>query len=115
MQRGMDSFNTENMSQAAIAKATFAARMACGRLSVVLIVIVAGCRALSASPAGNPEAKAIFRKRCTACHTFGKGVKVGPDLKGVNERRTREWLLRFVRGSSSIIQSGDPTATKLFR
>ena len=114
MQGGMNSFNTEDMSQAAVPNATFGAHITCGRLIVGLIAIAAACRALSASPASNPEAKAIFRKRCTACHTFGKGVKVGPDLKGVTERRTREWLLRFVRESSSVIQSGDPIATKLF-
>jgi len=33
----------------------------------------------------------------------------------VTERRTRDWLIRFVRGSSTVIQSGDPVATKLFR
>jgi mono/diheme cytochrome c family protein len=70
---------------------------------------------LAAAPAVSVEAKAIFSKRCTVCHTFGKGVKVGPDLKGVTERRPREWLVRFIRTSSSVIQSGDPTATKLFR
>src|SRR5205085_12606993 len=37
----------------------------------------------------------IFRKRCSACHTFGKGVKVGPDLKGVTARRQPDWLLKF--------------------
>jgi protein SCO1/2 len=46
--------------------------------------------------AGAGEAKSIFKKRCTACHTFGKGIKVGPDLKGVTERRGRTWLLGFV-------------------
>lgn len=56
----------------------------------------------------------IFRKRCSACHTFGKGVKVGPDLKGVTERRQRDWLLKFVRSSQTVIQSGDPTAKALF-
>lgn len=50
-----------------------------------------------------------------ACHTFGKGVKVGPDLKGVNERRERAWLLKFIRSSASVIDSGDPTATELFQ
>jgi hypothetical protein len=29
-----------------------------------------------AAPAASVEAKAIFSKRCTVCHTFGKGVKV---------------------------------------
>src|SRR5215475_5830540 len=69
--------------------------------------------ALHAAPAMT-EAKVIFKKRCTACHTFGKGTKVGPDLKGVTDRRTRDWLLKFVRSSSEMIASGDATATKLF-
>jgi mono/diheme cytochrome c family protein len=62
----------------------------------------------------SPEASSTFTKRCTACHTYGKGVKIGPDLKGVNERRTREWLIKFIRASSQLIQSGDPAATSLF-
>jgi mono/diheme cytochrome c family protein len=60
------------------------------------------------------RAAATFKGRCTACHTYGKGVKVGPDLKGVTERRERAWLVRFIRGSSAMIASGDPLATALF-
>jgi len=62
----------------------------------------------------SPESAAVFHKRCGACHTYGKGVKVGPDLKGVTERRKRDWLHRFVYASSAMIKSGDPTATALF-
>jgi mono/diheme cytochrome c family protein len=62
----------------------------------------------------SPEAASIFGKRCTACHTYGKGIKVGPDLKGVNERRKHDWLLKFIHSSSSVIASGDPIATNLF-
>ncbi|TMQ16980.1 MAG: c-type cytochrome [Deltaproteobacteria bacterium] len=65
--------------------------------------------------ADTAEAKKIFTTRCMACHTFGKGVKIGPDLKGVTERRQRPWLLKFVRSSSTVIASGDPTATGLFQ
>lgn len=83
------------------------------RLLIPLILTAAGGLALPAIAAD--DAKTTFRKRCTGCHTFGKGIKVGPDLKGVTERRTRQWLLRFIRGSSGVIQSGDPVATKLFR
>lgn len=60
------------------------------------------------------EAAATFNKRCTACHTFGKGVKVGPDLKGVTERRKRDWLVKFIHASSTVINSGDATAVSLF-
>lgn len=62
----------------------------------------------------SPEAAATFNKRCTACHTYGKGIKVGPDLKGVTERRKRDWLVRFIHASSSVIKANDPTATALF-
>jgi mono/diheme cytochrome c family protein len=61
------------------------------------------------------EAKRMFNQRCTACHTFGKGTKVGPDLKGVTERRSRPWLIRFIRSSSATIKSGDPIARELFQ
>src|SRR6476661_234384 len=62
----------------------------------------------------SPEAAAAFNKRCTACHTYGKGIKVGPDLKGVTERRKRDWLVKFIHASSSVIKSGDATAVSLF-
>jgi mono/diheme cytochrome c family protein len=35
-------------------------------------------------------------------------------LKGVTERRRRDWLLKFIHGSSLLIKSGDPTAVSLF-
>src|SRR5882672_6346782 len=75
------------------------------------VLASSGTRALGADAS---DAARIFNQRCTACHTFGHGVKVGPDLKGVTQRRTRPWILGFVRGSSSVIASGDPTATALF-
>ena len=72
-------------------------------------------RGQSATPVKfSAEAAAIFNQRCTACHTYGKGIKVGPDLKGVTERRQRDWLLKFIHSSSQMIQSGNPTATALF-
>jgi mono/diheme cytochrome c family protein len=60
------------------------------------------------------DAKKIFNQRCTSCHTFGRGVKVGPDLKGVNGRRARPWLLRFIRSSQGMIKDGDAVASALF-
>ena len=70
---------------------------------------------LPARPAHAVDAKKVFNQRCTACHTFGKGVKVGPDLKGVTVRRQRPWLLKFIRSSQRVIASGDPVANDLFR
>jgi mono/diheme cytochrome c family protein len=85
--------------------------------SWTILVIVAFSLALSVparAATGSPEAKKIFNQRCTACHSFGKGIKVGPDLKGVTKRRERPWLLKFIRSSQGVIGGGDPIATKLF-
>lgn len=86
------------------------------RASRAVLLLVIGARLLLAGTASadTAEAKRIFTTRCMACHTFGKGVKVGPDLKGVTERRQRDWIVKFVRSSSTVIASGDPTATGLF-
>ena len=61
------------------------------------------------------DSKKIFTQRCMACHSFGKGVKIGPDLRGVTERRPRPWLVKFIRSSQSMISSGDPVAVELFQ
>jgi cytochrome c2 len=91
-------------------------------MRLAILIVLAGLTSLHAQndnsslkePKFSPEAAATFNKRCSACHTYGKGIKVGPDLKGVTERRTREWLLRFIRQSSSLIKAGDPIAGALF-
>jgi mono/diheme cytochrome c family protein len=80
--------------------------------ALALVGVVAGASSAQASDGG--EAARTFEQRCTACHTFGHGIKVGPDLKGVTDRRSRAWIVAFVRGSSGVIASGDPTATALF-
>jgi mono/diheme cytochrome c family protein len=38
-----------------------------------------------------------FRKGCGACHTIGKGRHLGPDLKGIGQRRARDWLREWLR------------------
>jgi len=53
-------------------------------------------------------------KVCSACHTIGKGKLVGPDLKGVTERREEKWLIEFIQSSQTVIKSGDKIAVKLF-
>lgn len=51
---------------------------------------------------------------CSACHSIGQGKRIGPDLYGVNDRHSEEWLIRFIRNSQEVIQSGDPVAVQLF-
>lgn len=57
--------------------------------------------------------KDIFQQKCSACHSVGGGRLVGPDLSGVNERRTEAWLLNFIKSPQAVINSGDATAKSL--
>lgn len=62
-----------------------------------------------------PDGEALFtEKGCTACHTIGGGDLVGPDLQGVTERRTEEWLTKWLSAPDQMLAAGDATATELF-
>jgi mono/diheme cytochrome c family protein len=54
-----------------------------------------------------------FRTHCSACHTVGAGVHIGPDLAGVTKRRSREWLSRFIREPDRMRAERDPIAVEL--
>lgn len=59
------------------------------------------------------EAVAAFRQSCMSCHTIGGGRLVGPDLKNVEERKDRAWLIGFILDPKGVLAAGDPYALKL--
>ncbi|MBI2815896.1 MAG: c-type cytochrome [Acidobacteria bacterium] len=61
------------------------------------------------------DAAKFFEENCTACHTIGEGPLSGPDLKGVTQRKDRDWLIRFLRNPEAVINSGDPYAQKILQ
>jgi protein SCO1 len=54
-----------------------------------------------------------FHNHCAACHTIGKGDRIGPDLAGVTASRDREWLRQFILTPDKVFAAGDPIATTL--
>jgi len=69
---------------------------------------------LAPQPLGAQEASDFFRQRCVSCHTIGGGRLTGPDLKNVQGRQEREWLVRFLLDPRAVIQSGDAYAQQLY-
>jgi len=70
---------------------------------------------LSSIPAQAQTADAAKHfAECKACHTIGGGRLVGPDLKGVTEKYSEDWLIHFVRNSQEMVKSGDKKAVKIF-
>jgi protein SCO1/2 len=61
----------------------------------------------------NQPGQILFKKACAPCHTIGVGDRVGPDLRGVTERRDQPWLEEFIQNPSKMRAKHDPTALAL--
>ena len=62
---------------------------------------------------GMQPGQAMYKKICAPCHTIGVGDKVGPDLRGVTERRDRAWLASYLRNPPAMLAMNDPVAREL--
>lgn len=82
-------------------------------LAVVGSIMIAGVL-LHPDVAQAKTGEELFQSGCNACHTIGAGRLVGPDLLGVSERRSEEWLVEFVQHSQAMVEAGDPVAVALF-
>ena len=62
---------------------------------------------------GEQPGEAMFAKLCAPCHTIGAGDRIGPDLRGVTERRDQAWLTDFIRYPQKKIAEKDAVALAL--
>jgi protein SCO1 len=66
--------------------------------------------AAAQSVSGVSRGEYLFRTRCAACHTIGGGEGLGPDVAHVSSRRTRGWLVRWIKEPDKMLRERDPTA-----
>jgi len=78
------------------------------------IVVISILISLSRNGWAQDAGEQVFNTTCFACHTIGGGRLIGPDLAGVHEKRSQEWLESFIRSSQSMINAGDAEAVALF-
>ncbi|MFW5875292.1 MAG: cytochrome D1 domain-containing protein [Myxococcota bacterium] len=82
------------------------------------LLLVLGCEdddpgeGAEASAEDIAAGKAIYEEKCTSCHTIGEGKRIGPDLKGVHERRDSDWLVRWMKDPMGMSQT-DPIGQEL--
>lgn len=55
----------------------------------------------------------VLFKKCKSCHTIGNGNRKGPDLQGITNRRSEAWLIKFIKSSKSMFNSGDLDAVAI--
>ena len=63
--------------------------------------------------ANGQDGEAIYKQNCSACHKLGQRL-IGPDLIGINQKRSEEWLISFIKSSQTMIKSGDADAVSFF-
>lgn len=57
--------------------------------------------------------QAFQTRACVGCHKIGGGRLTGPDLEGVTERRSYQWIMSMITNPDSMLKV-DQTARQLF-
>ena len=79
--------------------------------TLLALALLAG--PLSAQEPPSEETIEFFSLNCKSCHTIGGGRLTGPDLKGLGERRDRDWVVRFLQDPASVLNGGGEYEQKL--
>ncbi len=71
--------------------------------------------AIAVSAKADPveEGKTLFMSRCAACHNVNKAM-TGPALAGIDEKRSVDWIISFVKSSQSLVKNGDKDAVAVY-
>jgi len=89
---------------------------------VLQFVIFVSCNSGSANGASEIATDSVtiaqgshsFESKCSSCHNFYLDG-IGPQLAGVTEDNSLEWIRSFIKDPKAKIDSGDSTAKKLFK
>ena len=49
------------------------------------------------------EGQQIFKAKCSACHKISKRF-IGPEMKGVTQRRSPEWIMNMILNPEEMVQ-----------
>ena len=79
-------------------------------LTLIITLTFAGVYASHAQSVA--EGATLYKQKCTSCHALDKKV-VGPALKGISDRHTEEWLIKWIVNAPAMIASGDKEAVAI--
>lgn len=74
---------------------------------------------LFAQPSGKPlsvegaKGESLFKLNCASCHAMNVKL-VGPALQDVHQRRSEEWLLKWIKNNEKLRASGDKDAIAVY-
>lgn len=76
----------------------------------LVVLIFASC-----AESFSADAEKLFKVNCSRCHSIGKGIVTGPDLKDVHTRvPSEQWLFNWIKNNKKMIAAGDAYAVKIY-
>ncbi|CAM1367806.1 c-type cytochrome [Tenacibaculum xiamenense] len=61
------------------------------------------------------EGRKLFKSLCASCHDLNLKKKlIGPNLKGVEERRENDWLKAWIKDNAALRATGDKDAIAIY-
>ena len=79
--------------------------------SSLIILLFAISASLSAQNV--EEGEKLYKANCTACHQIDNKL-IGPALRGVSDKYSEEWLIKWIKNSAEMIAAGDPDAIAIW-
>jgi cytochrome c2 len=67
---------------------------------------------ISADSLSIKDGQILFDQNCSGCHSFRQNG-IGPNLSGITERDSINWLRQFIREPKKMVESGDEHAKKI--
>src|SRR5215207_8103638 len=85
----------------------------------LIILIFYSCRSsdknsISSDPAVIAKGQNSFTQNCSGCHNLGQ-ESIGPDLSGITEQASVEWIHNFIKDPKGAIESGDERGQQLYK
>src|ERR1700712_2004243 len=84
----------------------------------VALVLLSSCgpqktrNAIATDSLSIAQGQLLFQTNCSGCHNF-RHDGIGPNLSGVTETDSAEWLREFIHSPKSMIDSGNEHAKNL--
>ena len=77
------------------------------------LIIFLSTISISASAQNTEEGEKLYKANCTACHHIDNKL-IGPALRGVSDKYSEEWLIKWIKNSAEMIAAGDPDAIAIW-
>lgn len=84
------------------------------KINSLVITLIIGLFFYSSGASAQEDGETLYKQACGSCHALTNDKIVGPGLKDITKKRKEDWLIKWIKGSTALIKSGDADAKAIF-